>query len=1474
MWPREMVIGGACWLLAAVVVQADPAPNRVFHHILPDQLEVIGYINDIAQDARGFMWFAGANGLARYDGYTLTIYRNEPGDPLSLFDNHVRDLLVTPEGALWVATRTGLQLYDEKKDGFSHFPYRGKSQDAHPIHPINQLWQDRQQRLWLATRSGLFEFIPDAGTFRRMPIPGRTAVSDQSLWSIAGDSLGYLWIGHESGGLTRFHPELNAFELFRHRPGDPHSLSSDRVRSIYVDSRDRVWVGTYGGGLNRFDRSRSRFVRYEYDKGEKGGIVWDVYEDKRGAIWVGDGESAGLLEVETGRLTRFYHRDGRPETPGNYAVTSLFRDRAGDIWLGYFPSGVDRVDLRASVFRNYRHDPGNANSLADGNVNTLYEDSKGNLWVGSGLGLTYFDRQRHKFTRVRHRPGDTNSPSGSTVISVLEDYEGVLWAGIWTGGLNRRDPVTGAYIYYQTQPGNPRSLLGQEPWSLLEDSRRDLWVATELGLNRYDRASDDFTRFVPLPEQIGGDDSLSSRVVYEDSQNRLWWGTERGLFLLDRDTGRFTRYHRENGLGADSVNTLYEDRFGRLWVGTEGGGVSVMSRDGRSFTTYTVKQGLADNIVAAIRGDRNGHIWLATHGGLSRFDPNKQTFRNFDKSRGLPGTLFNRNAAILTRAGELVFGNGKGLVMFDPEELTDNDYVPPVVLTELQILNRRVSPRDKDYPLSSQIVTADHIRLQRHQSMFAIGYAALNFRSSEDNQYAHRLLGFDNEWQQVGTSRLATYTNLDPGEYHFEVRGSNNDGVWNQQPRRIRVTVVAPLWATWWAYTFYCALAALVAVVAYYLFRARLQAVRALAEHERARAAALEERASIQDDALALTCHELRTPLQGMGGLAQALIDGSAGPLADSARQDLGLIAGSAQRLGHLIDNLLDLARLQEHSLTLQRQNFHLHPRVNTVLGLMRPLLGDKPVSLHNRVPEGLYINADADRLQQILFNLLSNAVRFTEQGEIGVTAVGFDRDLEIAVADTGVGMDTAQLETLFQEKLPGHRSRGGSGLGLPLAGRLAELHGGRIEVQSQPGHGSVFRVLLPGAVADPQVAPLSDPVEASSLNADLTPDPVLQGRGAHILVVDDDPISLRALHHILALQDYRVTPAANGAQALAEVEKGDLDLVILDLSMARLSGLDTCRQLRQGHSAQELPVIMLTASSRQEDQLAGFEAGANDYLVKPAAKEQLLARVAIQLRQLEQHRQLDRVVAERNRMHTEPLRLQQSESHSIDAHFTDPLTGLKNRQFLLEHIGRDTEFVVDQYQVWWQLLSAGGTVEPPPNHQDLVFLLLDLDGFGRVNEVHGRAVGDKVLQQLAALLQKVLRETDYLVRWEEARFLIVARAAGWREAADLAERLRRAVAEHPFEGAAELRLLQTCSLGFAEYPFYPAQPLAVTWEQVVERADQALAAAKASGRNTWVGVRGAATAGVADEGGKPPEALIRAGNWQCVSAKTRVVWP
>jgi two-component system sensor histidine kinase ChiS len=1053
------------WILAAASAVGAAPGYLPFRHVLPDQMESIGYITAIVQDHQGFLWFGGANGLAKYDGYSLTLYKHQEHQPGSLSNSYINHLRVTRDGRLWVATQEGLNLYDPDRDTFVAYLHDSRSPYGLSVNDVRFILEDSQGRIWLGTRGGFHQFLPDSKSFTRYfydPYPPDTG--DSMVWTLAEARDGRIWIGNRTGGLTRFDPQHHSFRHYRHRDGYTSSLSHNDVRSLYVDRDNHLWIGTYGGGLNLLRDGEETFVHFPYDPRQKNDRVWSIFEDTGGNLWVGDGTAVNFRDRATGAWRRFGYSEQDPDSPGNPVVHALFEDRAGDMWLGYFPSGVDRVDLQAAVFRNFIHHPHDERSLPEGGVLATLEDEHRNLWVGAGFGLGYFDRGTQTFTRWYPKPGDPGGLRGDTVVSLAGDPSGAIWLGIWGAGLQRLDPATGALQFFGPEAADPTSVPGLEPWALLRDRAGVLWVGTEAGVGRYNPEAQNFTRFNPHPTQMDGDTVLYTRALHEDTRGNFWVGSNRGLYLLDRATGEFERFrHRPgaNSLSADYVKAIYEDSRGALWLGTHGGGLSRMEWPSRRFTHYGIAEGLPDDVVNSITEDRQGKIWAATHKGLARLDPVTRKIRVYDKRHGLPGNLFNRNTALRTASGELVFGSSKGLTLFDPEQLWDNDYVPPVVITDFQIFNKPV-PVAEHSPLTRAPARVKEIYLNHDQSVFSFAFAALNYRSPEENQYAYRLEGFDKDWHMVDKKRSATYTNLDPGTYVFHVRGSNNEGLWNEDGVQVKVVVRPPLWRTWWAYCGY--VLALIGLV-FLIFR--LQLKKQEFERERTLNLRLQELDRMKDEFLANTSHELRTPLNGIIGLSESLLDGAAGPVPDVMRKYLEMIAYSGKRLANLVNDILDFAKLKNHTLRLNQRAVNVHAAVQLLLKITAPLVGTKPIELINAVPENLPpVWADEARLQQILYNLVGNAVKFTDQGSITVSAKQEAKTVVIDVVDTGIGIPADQIGKVFEsfEQVDGAHSRqhGGTGLGLAITRRLVELHGGNISVSSTFGAGSRFRVRLP----------------------------------------------------------------------------------------------------------------------------------------------------------------------------------------------------------------------------------------------------------------------------------------------------------------------------------------------------------------------------------------------------------------------------
>lgn len=1450
-------------LLVCVTALAQPtdnerdAPRLSFKHILPTQIAAIGYINSISQDTQGFMWFGGANGLARYDGYGITIFRHDDKDPDSLSHSYVNRIMLARDGNMWVATRNGINLFDARQHRFKSFKV---SPDA-STNDVTWIHEDRKGKIWLGTRGGLFNFDRQKSVAEKVEDSSikTNDESSQVVWSVVDDQNGNLWIAYQAHGVSRYDPVTHQFEHFKRDPNSPNAHGFNDTRRLYVDNNNNVMAATYGDGLYTFDSRKREFMKINHDLSEKGATVWSMLLDRNSNLWVGDGSHVHFRPAQSDYFYRYAYNDLDSASPGNYVVNEIFEDRAGDIWVGYFPSGIDMVDRQASAFNNASYSSNNINSITDGGVSSVAEDEFGHLWVGTGYGLNYVNRDTNKITRFTQDSQRGKGLSGSTILSIAKSSDRNLWLGIWSGGLNLLNTKTLEFTHYLPDSGNPNSLRGREVWSVIEDRQQKLWIATEEGLNSFDKNTQKFEYFLPSSELLDGEKMLYSKVVYEDKQHNLWLGASHGLYLFDRAKKIFTRFRHsatdENSISADFVLVLYEDKRGNLWVGTEGGGLNLFDRSSGKFTAYTTEDGLADNVVGGITEDEKGNLWLGTQKGISQFDVDKRTFRNFDKHHGLADNLYNRNAALLTQRGEVLMGNSKGFTLFKSEHIKSNSYAPNVVLTKLEIGNKTVDINGPNSPLSKAIESTSSITLTHKDVVFTLNFAALSFHHAEDNQYAYRLLGFEDNWNFVGTKRSATYTNLNPGTYIFEVKGANNDGVWGLYPATLQIHVLPPYWRTWWAYLVYGLLVSGLIYWIVHVQRLKLSFQAEKLEQERVVVKRLTQIDKLKDEFLANTSHELRTPLNGIIGLAESLRDGVAGDVSPKMKYHLSLIADSGKRLASLVNDILDFSQLKNKGITLNKKSIDIRVLVDIVFTLSKPLVASKAVIFANNIPKYLpSAYADEDRVMQILHNLIGNAIKFTDHGVINVSANVVDDFLQIEVGDTGTGIPADRINDIFESftQLEGgiDRAQGGAGLGLSVTKQLIELHGGSIRVESVLGIGSTFYFTLPTSYDLPKNnsekhSTFHATVKAETYVAnDVVDQSDIRDKNT-ILIVDDDLINRRVIANFLTVDGYRILEADCAEEAFQIVVSERVDLVLLDIMMPRISGYEACKVLREKYPAHELPIILLTARSQMNDLVMGFEAGANDFMVKPIAKEVLMVRVATHLQLHDVMRNLDKKVAERTaELNTSNAVLKQAQQDLEvayekleEASLTDPLTGLNNRRFLNQSIVADIAIVERIYHDWLKTKTGHGLKLTVPNEQDLMFMLLDIDFFKSVNDVYGHSAGDKLLEQLSHLLKSTLRESDYLVRWGGEEFLIVVRYCTRSEVPELAERIRQKVEQFEFDLGNGQKITKTCSIGMAAYPFYVTQPTAMTWEQVIDTADRALYLAKHRGRNCWVNV-------------------------------------
>jgi len=801
-----------------------------FKSIINKQIDSMGPQRDIVQDEQGFMWFGGENGLARFDGHTVKSFKHNPDDPNSLSANLVYELLIDRQGSLWVATINGLNRYDAESDVFVKYFNNPHNPDSLGNNNVRSILEYSDGSLWFGTSNGLSRMDINTGIFTHIvqPVDGKDSQGGNDVWALVEDEQGAIWIGSRrgGGGLDQYNPKTNTFIHYRHNPNDPDSLSHDSAQAVYLDHQGELWVGTQGGGLNRLNRETGKFVRYQYDQDDpfslSSNIIQDIFEDRHNNLWVAtDGGGLSRFVRSSNHFDRYEHHSGNPDSLRSDKVRTFFEDSSGDLWFGHFPFGISMLDLYASSFHNFRHNPSDSKSLSNSAILAIEEDTERYLWVGTEQGLNHLDLQSREVRHYLHDPKDVLSLGANPALSILQNHQGV-WVGTWSGGLSLLDPATGKFKTYRSDPDDNRSISGNNIWSIYQDTRGDLWIGTETaGLNRYNPETDNFTHYRTSFEHDGNRGSNWINTIYEDSQHNFWIGTDNGLGLMDRETGniKYFLHNKEDpmSISANRITAIEEDKANNLWVATHGGGVNKLDSKTGTFTSYLIKHGLADNVVSGILEDEQGYLWFSTGNGLSQFDPANETFRNYDEGFGLPSVVFNRPAYLKTSNNKLLFGSTHGLTMFDPQSMEVNKEVPRIVITGFEILNEPVVIGALDSPLHKAINFTDKLTLTHNHSLFSFQFNVLNYLMPEKNQYAYMLEGFDKNWNYIGNRRTAFYTNLDPGNYVFRVKGSNNERVWNETGKAIQINVLAPLWQTWWAYSLYMLIITAIFVLIGYL---------------------------------------------------------------------------------------------------------------------------------------------------------------------------------------------------------------------------------------------------------------------------------------------------------------------------------------------------------------------------------------------------------------------------------------------------------------------------------------------------------------------------------------------------------------------------------------------------------------------------------------------------------------------------------
>ncbi|MCF0052436.1 ATP-binding protein [Dyadobacter sp. LJ53] len=1216
----QLLVSG--WVLA----QQDPFH---FEHLSTREGLSNNFISAICQDRQGFMWFGTADGLNKFDGYQFTAFHFDPNAGNSTLQHTiVTDVHEDRKGRIWVATMGGGLHQVDKRTG-KVTAYNQLPGLSYYWNVIFNLFEDQQGILWLGTPLGLLRFDPETKSFKQYPMERVNHIIGQDARGnllVEVKSRGKLfWFNKPTGVFTPIHIQLpklthNPNIWRRAASGRQFALpyQADKPVSPYafmLDKSGELWIGTEGNGLFRVKVTGDTLTPIAYNpKGLVYQTIYEsgIFEDSAGTVWVSSPEGLQQINPKTNELVTHQSDPKQPGSLSSNDVRAVFRDRTGMVWIGT-DNGIDQLPAKPKAFHTYpAYLPPTPIRLSEYNFQAVLQDHTGTIWLGSlQKGLYRWEAATGQLEHIRANPKDSKSLSSEGVSTLFEDHAGQVWVST-KEALHRLDRASGTFTRYATQV--PAMCMD-------EDKDGKLWIGGSVGLkgavgrlNPLTGQWQYYTRDVLQPKSeaaLPPNRTLSHFLILDILVSRtgnIWVATAQGLNKLDPATGKFTYYqasraHSPGTLTDNWTRALYEDEKGILWVGTNHGGLNRFDPGSEQFSFFTMKDGLPSNQVVSIAPDSLGNLWLGTGHGISRFNPSQRKFRNFDVRDGLPDNECNLGS-VHSRQGKLLFGTINGAVGFDATQIKQNTIIPPVHLTGLTVQEKR------------RPIPSGALKLPYNENFLSFEFVSLNYDAPEKNQYAFQLVGLDREWIYTGNRRFARYTDLRPGSYTFRVKASNNDGVWNQTGTSLQVIIHPPWWETRWAYTLYAALAlALIWLARQHLIKR--ERLRNELRFERLTAEKLQEIDALKSHFFANLSHEFRTPLALIKGTIDKLQSKTTGePIADYA-----LIDRQAGQLLEMINQLLDLSKLEAGKLALSPQPIDLNSFLQDLAGSFIALFESRQITYRFTVPmQPIWVKADPDKLTRILSNLLSNAAKFTPAGgqvqfsafleDVQIKTLG----LRIIIQDTGIGIPSDQLpfifDRFFQADSSITRSYEGTGIGLALVKELVELHGGTISVDSAEQQGTTFILDLPLSLAEQGSAQkaLHTLTDFSALP---TPEakPELAGQKAQLLIVEDNTDLRNYLVDCFA-PVYRTLATDNGHDGYNLAVTHFPDLIISDIMMPGINGVELCRRLKTDERTSHIPIVLLTAKTSTTSKLAGLETGADEYLTKPFDRQELVMRV------------------------------------------------------------------------------------------------------------------------------------------------------------------------------------------------------------------------------------------------------------------------
>jgi signal transduction histidine kinase/ligand-binding sensor domain-containing protein/DNA-binding response OmpR family regulator len=1260
----------------------------------------------VTQTPDGFLWIGTSDGLNRFDGTTFLVYRNDPNNPNSVSDNTITTLFVDSNGTLWIGTKNnGLNKYVGEKDYFLNYKSLAYQSSTISSNYIRAIAEDTDRHLWIATTMGLNRYDPQSDSFKRYfyeigvvikpstpdsllkkNVPKNivaavtnlignsfnneqsfeeallTSLSDYEIRTyrsfvlkysilkiqsedisvLKADNSSNLWMAFEKKGLAFFNPRSAILKVYADtREND---FWSKEIRSLCFDTNS-LWIGTHEGNVGRLEIATNKLSLIDVTAPIYN--IESIVKDTKGNIWFGDDYGLGRILPNLQGSYRFRGTENEKYNPPSTTVKSIFEDQEGSIWIGSSQGGIN-LTFSDALFSHYRRQEHTSKNVSSNGVSSVLEDSKGNVWIGyyaTGIDRLNVD---NSITRFDYVEDSKNGIGNGTVFAIFEDHDGIVWIGTYEGGLQYYNDATQSFVSYKHNDQVKTSISGDDVRAIAEDDEGNLWLAIHgHGINKFDKKTQIAKHY--FADYDNWQNALANDWVYSvlvDRKGNVWVGSVNGLSILYKGSDHFITYNRTNSnLSYNEVKTLLEDSRGNIWVGTENG-LNLFNQQAKQFTLVNDNDGLPNNIIKGLQEDKHGNVWISTNNGLSRYSPIHKTMVNYTVLDGLQSNEFFVNAAHKGKSGKMYFGGNNGLNIFQPDGIKIDSSKVPLRLTGLSLFNKPV--RVGDEMLEKSIDRTSAITFQSDQNVFSISFVGLSYRNPEKIKYAYQLDGFENEWNLVGSKNEATYTNLDPGTYTFKVKAANGDGVWNNSARELTIVILPPFWRTPFAYFLYT----LAILAMLYLYRR--STINKEQFKNRLKLQQLEAERTHEIDSLKLKfftniSHEFRTPLTLIIGPSETLMADST--MENSKRKSYyQLIQRNAERMLRLINQLLDISAIDAGFMKLRIAKHNIVEYAKNISDTFQYSAQNQHIrfSFESNV-ERAEVFFDMDVVEKVLYNLISNAIKFTElEGEVSVRLFittcsdatipkPLADDLQLInltncqlvkfeIEDNGIGIPIDLRERVFERfyQIEGTTAgRNGTGIGLALVKQLVQRHYGSVSLEDKLGKGSKFVVWFPVfadrfaaeeikegiVIKRPELTDrFTHDLQVVKDSQNLTSERELMGLPIVLIVEDNEDVRY---YMQLNLQDeYTIHQAKNGQEGFDKAVEINPDLIISDVIMPVLSGFEFCSKIKNDARTSHIPLILLTARSAESYELEGLKSGADDYVTKPFSLPILKAKI------------------------------------------------------------------------------------------------------------------------------------------------------------------------------------------------------------------------------------------------------------------------